>query len=249
MGTSSSNPGPNNKSPLLPPWVDPDAPLQAAPAGRFGPFRTALGNWGKSGNQNSLKSALGSYTRKGYGGSRTAAQRLSSVPTTGAKLHSLLSEIASGGDGTQTLGESLGDLEGISVDRFIDIIVDAVCPELGTIDDELLRLGLDQALSNCLQEDEFFDPSNLTPDMLVQLYSEFISEEVSNRIIADSKNAFNRADNAVQRENELREFVKSTVDVCAGPRLEEGLDRIDSGSVEKIISEIITEVFQTYGAY
>jgi len=208
-----------------------------------------LGNWSKSGNQNSLKSALGSYTKKGYGGKTGAVKRLSAVPKTAGTLHSLLSEISTGGDGSQTLGESLGDLTGISVDAFIDKIVEAVCPDVGTIDDELLRQGLDQALSNCLQENELFDPTALTPDMLTQLYLEFISTEVADRIIVDSKNAFNRADNAVQRENELRDFVKSTVDVCAGPKLEEGLDRVDSRSIDRLITEVISEVFDIYEGY
>jgi hypothetical protein len=151
-----------------------------------------LGNWSKSGNQSSLKSALGSYTRKAYGGKAGAIKRLSAVPKTAGALHSLLSEISTGGDGSQTLGESLGDLAGISIDAFIDKIVEAVCPDVGTIDDELLRQGLDQALSNCLQESEAFDPADLTSDMLTQLYLEFISTEVADRIIADSKNAVPR---------------------------------------------------------
>lgn len=111
MGTSSTNPGPSNKSSLLPSSVD--QPPQSAPPARFGPFRTALGNWAKTGNLNKLGRALSSYTRKGYGGSANVAKRLTSVSSTGARLHSLLSDIASGGDGSQILGQKLGDLNGI----------------------------------------------------------------------------------------------------------------------------------------
>lgn len=243
MGTSSSNPGPTNKSPLLPPWVEESPP--PAPPARFREFRTNLGNWAKSGNQEGLKQALGSYTRKGYGGSSNATKRLSAVASTGGRLHAVLSELANGGDGSQTLGKSLGDLDGISVNDFIEILIDAVVPGFGTIDEELIRQGLDQALSNCLQAD-VFTPDSLTHDMLFNLYAEFISEEVSNRIISDSKFALNNSNNPVQRENELREYVQSTVDVVIGPKFDTESTKLDASSFESLINEVIAEIFDSF---
>ncbi len=101
MGTSKSGTGPASGVPLVPPWVpDPvpptdgdggdDAdgqdqqaqpvqpapapqPAPIAPAARFGPARTSLGSFARTGSSDDMRRGLGHYVRKGYDGAGTAA--------------------------------------------------------------------------------------------------------------------------------------------------------------------------------
>ena len=97
--------------------------------------------------------------------------------------HRNRSGAATGGDGAEWLGFNISELVGNDVDDVIDVIVNALCPPGGVPDDEAIRQGMDQALSNCMEIQEIFDPTALTQEMIADLLMEYLSEEVFLRII------------------------------------------------------------------
>src|SRR5690606_3949859 len=98
MGTSQSSSGSPSGVPMVPPWVpDPVAPdgqgddgssqpspdqpppqgglrppSPIAPPSRFGSSRTSLGRFASSGSDHDMRSGVGHYVGKGYGGAGTA---------------------------------------------------------------------------------------------------------------------------------------------------------------------------------
>src|SRR5574341_631454 len=99
MGTSTSSRGAPSGVPMVPPWV-PDAPpfddqgdsdaagqhtsgapevpaapprpVPIAPPGRFGPSRSSLGQYARSGASDDMRRGLGHFVSKGLGGAGTA---------------------------------------------------------------------------------------------------------------------------------------------------------------------------------
>jgi len=167
-------------------------------------------------------------------------------------LLGFLTNVATGGDGAEWLGFNISEIVGNDVDDVIDVIVNALCPPGGVPDDEAIRQGMDQALSNCMEIQENFDPTALTQEMIAGLLMEYLSEEVFLRIVNDSGDAFNKPEDAVdavQAENDLREFINSVVDVLAGPRFQDGLFKVRADDWESILQEIIQEVFAEFEEY
>ena len=103
MGTSASSNGPGSGVSLDPPWLDdidestsnlpgitqsevdgkknttPDEvqkDVVIAPKGRFSSARRNLGEYVRSGSQDSLRRSLGHYSKTGMGGARALSQRM-----------------------------------------------------------------------------------------------------------------------------------------------------------------------------
>lgn len=103
MGTSASSNGPNSGVPFDPPWLDDikipqdesqsdsqnedtddsqdnqtnqQIQLPVAPPRRFRDARRSLGDYARSGDQESLRKAIGHYSKTGMGGAQTAARRM-----------------------------------------------------------------------------------------------------------------------------------------------------------------------------
>jgi hypothetical protein len=248
LGTSSSNPGPGGNSPLVPPWADLDGegPGPEPSPQRFRGFRISLGKFIKTGNQDYLRTALGHYSRSGMGGAGTAARRFAPAVSAGAALLGTMADLAAGQTGQQETGLDLSTLVGSDIDSAVDAIIEALCPAGEAGDSETIRIGLAQALSECLNGQEIFDPTALTEEMLIELGLKYIEEEVCLRIILDSGKAFEKVDDpaaGIERENELRQVVRVIVDQKGGPQLQKDWRQFNRQKRETMIRNIIQEVF------
>jgi hypothetical protein len=99
---------------------------------------------------------------------------------------------------------------------------------------------------------ENFDPTALTQEMIANLLMEYLSEEVFLRIVNDSGDALNKLEDAVQEvqaEKDLKDFISSVVDVIAGPRLQDDPFQVGTDDWERILREIIQEVFAEFEEY
>jgi hypothetical protein len=248
LGTSSSNPGPGGNSPLVPPWADLDGegPGPDPSPQRFRGFRISLGKFVKTGNPDYLRTALGHYSRSGIGGAGTASRRFAPAVTAGAALLGAMADLAAGETGQQDSGVDLSTLVGRDIDTAIDEIVEALCPAGAAGDSEAIRIGLAQALSECLNGQETFDPTSLTEEMLIELGLKYIEEEVCLRIILDSGKAFEKVEDpaaGIERENELRQVVHVIVDQKGGPQFQKDWKHFNRQKREEMIRIIIREVF------
>ncbi len=212
MGTSQSNPGAGGSNPLIPPWADDDGqgPGPAPEPPRFKGFRTALGEFARSGSRESLSRSLQRHVERGYGGSTTATRRHSSTIAAGAALAAGLGGFAAGETGTE-VAAALQAVVGGSAEE----VADALCQVLvqpGTQDADSVRISLANAVLACEETFEDFSPGNLTLDSMVDFLQAFVVEQIVERVLLDAGDAMQSATSAVQREQELRDFLVQLVD-------------------------------------
>lgn len=248
MGTSASNTGPNNKSPLLPPWAEQGEPVevgagdaggQQAPGGdnradgneqsqqvdngkvqeqipgsipnipssnRLTGARRAFGDYAKSGgNSSNLRGSLKKYSRSSGGGSGTS-RRLASGITAGSGLLGIMQ-----GDSVRVNDKtlSLSDLNGLSADQAIDRISEHLTPENGDADS--VRLALDFALAEVLPDDNTFDESLFTDDIVQEAISCYLTDLIFQDVVNGMGKAWFYAEHPGKHhkmEEDLRELIK-----------------------------------------
>ncbi|SBO12517.1 hypothetical protein VME0621_04671 [Vibrio mediterranei] len=237
MGTSASSTGPNNKSPLLPPWAeqggsvevgsdngaDVSVPPQEVDNGkvqeqipgsvpnipspnRLTGARRAFGDYAKSGSDNSnLRGSLKKYSRSSGGGSGVS-RRLASGITAGSGLLGMMQ-----GDSVRyndrTL--SLSELNGLTTDQAIDRISDHLTPDNG--DAESVRLAIDFALAEVLPDEEKFDESMFTDDVVTEAISCYLTDLIFQDVVDGMGKAWFHAEHPSKHhkmEEELRDLIK-----------------------------------------
>ncbi|MFL7013886.1 hypothetical protein AB6D16_000815 [Vibrio cyclitrophicus] len=237
MGTSASGTGPNNKSPLLPPWAeqggavevgsdngaDSSVPPQEVDNGkvqdqipgsvpnipspnRLTGARRAFGDYAKSGSDSSnLRGSLKKYSRSSGGGSGVS-RRLASGITAGSGLLGMMQ-----GDSVKyndrTL--SLSELNGLTTDQAIDRISDHLTPDNG--DAESVRLAIDFALAEVLPDEEKFDESMFTDDVVTEAISCYLTDLIFQDVVDGMGKAWFHAEHASKHhkmEEELRDLIK-----------------------------------------
>ncbi|MBR9828816.1 MAG: hypothetical protein GYB41_09255 [Oceanospirillales bacterium] len=247
MGTSASSTGPNNKSPLLPPWAEQGTPVevgagdgdgQHAPDGdgadgnessqeidngkvqeqipgpapnipspnRLAGARRAFGDYAKSGgNRSNLEGSLKKYSRSSGGGSGTS-RRLASGITSGSGLLGIMQ-----GDSVRVNDKtlSLSDLNGLSTDQAIDRISEHLTPENGDADS--VRLALDFALAEVLPEEDIFDESMFTDEVVQEAISCYLTDLIFQDVVNGMGKAWFHAEHPSKHhrmEEELRDLIK-----------------------------------------
>lgn len=238
MGTSTSSSGPKGGSPLDPPWLDeipPGAgggappgggpppsdgapPPPAGPAslpGRYRDARRELRRYIETGDRGNLGRALGHYSRRGSGGAAAAATRMRASTKAGAALFALLSAAASRSSPVISQWVDALRNSGAAAEDVADAILHELSPPGGSADEESLRDSMAVALSELMQDNPGIDLLALGQDDIWALMDFFLATEVANRVCFDIGQAFERAKVeplvAVQREREMREFIKSEV--------------------------------------
>ncbi len=269
MGTSMSGQGPKSNTPLLPPWAAPAQPnapddqnqtppntviqpLTSVKNKRFKSFRENLGKFVDTGNSSNARKALKHYAKTSTGGGNTAKQRLSAVTTAGASLVSFLS-----GSGTlhsisygQDRYISLHNLNGMSVDTAIDELTTALLPENG--DADKIRVALNESLSEALQGFDEFNESAINVDLLSNMLVLYLSESIFLQVELDGGNAWEKASSPiarVQAEKDIRELIKSAVQVNMLEKMPEHLNTLSTDTIKSIQEDTITDVWQEWEAY
>jgi hypothetical protein len=190
MGTSTSSKGPNDRSPLVPPWADLDGagPGPNPDPHRFQAFRTSLGKFVSQGDGRHLRSALRSYARSSTGGSGVAPRRFQAMAQAGGALYSTLQQLRA------HPGQAPIDLRGLAgrpVREAIDAIVNALVPNNG--DADRIRAALDQSLAECLVGVAVFDANLFDAGMLIDVMLAYVARCIFEQIVLDSKDAFAKA--------------------------------------------------------
>jgi hypothetical protein len=233
MGTSKSSSGPGSGIPFDPPWLDdidlpnvpnpsPDEPKAPppnipplAPKARFGNARRSLGDYVKSGSRESLQRALGHYSKTGMGGAKNVANRMRLSTAVASSLFSSLHSLREGNN--QTIGSLIAKLksEGADAYQLIDVIVENVCPNGGSLDEKSCQGSVSAAMSELLKNNPNADISNLNDDNLWALISTFLGYEAFSRIQLDIGKSFERQDvpfiDRVSRLKDMREYIKSEI--------------------------------------
>jgi hypothetical protein len=151
------------------------------------------------------------------GGAKQAANRMRASTRAGAGLISFLQQVGSGAtaEARQWVQELLATAP--SADAVVDAIVEAVMPAGGSADEESIRDSMAMALSDLMALAPKCDPLHMSADDTWTLMQLYLSQEVCNRLRFDMGQSFESARlspaQAVQREVEMRQFVRNEIGV------------------------------------
>ncbi|MBM6552369.1 hypothetical protein [Marinomonas ostreistagni] len=276
MGTSASSTGPNNKSPLLPPWAEQGTPIEIGAGGgdqggddnqqtpdkaevdngkvqqqilgpkpdipsanRLAGARKLFGDNAKSGSSEAgLKSSLKRYSKSSGGGSGTS-RRLASGITAGSGLLGIMQ-----GDSVTSKGQtlSLSDLNGLSTDQVIDRIAEHLTPENG--DADAVRLALDFALAEVLPEDEAFDASMFTGDVVQEAISNYLTDLIFQDVVNGMGKAWFHVEHPSTHhkiEEEIRDLVKVITDSKLDNLMRDNAGKISQENIIQIQIDVISQ--------
>lgn len=263
MGTSASSTGPGAGVPLVPPWVpavgqedpapqpEPTSSPEVAPPARFATARRRLGAFARSGDHNDLRRALGSYTHKGLGGSRTASRRMAGAASRNVELFSTLGGLRHGTFDRAELGLASSDLAGLTAHDVIHRISAHVSQNDGTQDREASQKAITSSLSELL--DAFPDANllALTEEQIDFALERHLAHEVFRRIDLDiGKTLRARATTAplaVTRLNEMLDYVRASVSTIF--RKQRGTSRLTKRDATRLATIVIQDTYVVFEGY
>jgi hypothetical protein len=237
--------------PNIPASAAPNIPL--APAGRFSSARRSLGSYASGGGGGAaLRKGVGHYVRKGYGGARTAAQRMGGTASTAGNLYNALSSVASGQAAAPGSPLDPALLRGRSAQEVMDAVVESVRPDHGTLDAEAGRAAIRDALSEVLTRFPEADLLDLNEAERTFTIESFVAIDVFRRIDLDlGKTVRDKAPSAtvaLSRIKEIKAYVKQTVS-ASFRKLADGGRGISAGRVEHVVRDALLETMQVFEAY
>lgn len=289
MGTSASSTGPNNKSPLLPPWAEQGVPVEVGtgeggnqdgqsgsdeahgnepsqevdngkvqeqipgpvpnipPSKRLTGARRAFGEYAKSGGTKSnLRSSLKKYSRSSGAGSGIS-RRLASGITAGSGLLGIMH-----GDSVRVNDRtlSLSDLNGLSTDQAIDRISEHLTPENGDADS--VRLALDFALAEVLPEEDTFDESMFTDEVMQEAISCYLTDLIFQDVVNSMGKAWFHAEHPSthhRMEEELRDLIKVITESKVEKVTRDNGGDISQENITKIQIDAISQTVDEWEAF
>lgn len=249
MGTSTSSKGPNNSSPLVPPWADVDGagPGPDPQPNRFRGFRTSLGRFVSSGDRTYLQKALRGYARSATGGAAVGSRRFGAMAQAGGDLYGVLSQLRTD---PASAPVNLRALAGRTTREAINAIVDALVPQNG--DADRIRAALNEALATCLDGEAAFDFNSITDEMLMEVMVAYASQCVFEQVVLDSDRAFAKAKTPKQAEDAERgllELVKAVTEKHMRPLLEGQLQTMTNNQMQAAQLAAIREVWREWEDY
>lgn len=190
-------------------------PPTLAPARRFGPARTSLGRFARTGSSDDMRRGVGHYVSKGLGGSGSAVRRFGGTTRTAGSLYGALSAVASGQPPAPGSPLDPALLSGRSADEVMDAVVEAVRPADGTQDAEASRNAVRTALSELLERFPNANLLELGEDQRLFAIERYLALDVYNRLRLDiGKAVQDKAPGvvaALSRMKQIREYVRETV--------------------------------------
>ena len=217
MGTSANNPGPNARSPLVPPHADsnPGTPVPERPENGLRQFRNTLSRWTSSqGGADGLNKAAASYVGGALGGAATGARRFGAVTSSSAQAISALA--GAGGlapDGQTTASIDLSKAIGKPIEEAASIIARAVAPD-NSESDHVVAV-IQDAIIEAFEETGNFELNTITEDFLDSVLEcslvEMIYHDMAERIGGASLDKAATPSERQARENELHDFISETV--------------------------------------
>lgn len=229
-------------------------PTDLAPARRFTSARRAIGNFAKTGDSRSLRSALGNYVKKGYGGSATTSRRMSKSSSAAAGVFDILSR----GDGAATVDGEKSELDvstlaGLSHSEVAERIAEAVNPGEVSLDDAGVREAIAEAVSSVLNENENADVTNLPPELAEECFVRTLSYSAFNILVADIGASVQRAAHgsavlANDRLKEISDFVREAyrTQYEKVKAIGSKISRSTSAKIARDVTAQVMDIFESY---
>ena len=276
MGTSASSKGPGAGVSLDPEWLDdielpnqdntqPDGQkhdniendnqsdkkerekTDIAPKFRFTSARRGMGEYVRSGSKDSLRKSLGHYSKTGMGGAKNLSRRMRTSTKVAANFFQTFQSLRD--NANFSLGKILSELQGrgANANEIIDMIIDNVCPNGGSLDEVSCRDSGRFALSEFMSQNPEADISKLTDDQIWSLTGSFLGNEAFSRIQLDIGQAFEKQDisavERVERMNEMKDYLQSEISGQLNKLRNSGNQTID---MQKLFQVAIKNTFEVY---
>ena len=219
MGTSSSNPGQNGKTPLVPSWLDddpidrnnlsPDSNSDDNNSDRFSNSRNNFTRFVNSGGKNvgNLKSASRGYVNKSLGGSTNATKRLGSSLNSTGKLISIVKGFNNVGIDRTLNDKGLGNLIGKPLADVFFGLIDYIAPSGGRLDEGISRNSLNEAIIEftSILDANSTDLTSITKNQLDSLTEMYVTNVIQNRLLNDIGNKLVKFSGNVDEINYIQE--------------------------------------------
>jgi hypothetical protein len=225
--TPQMPPAPPSQAPALP---LPELPVLPEPADpkRFQSARTFFNKsvrTGRGGGGRELRKAASSYVRKGYGGSRNAARRVSNSTRTAGKIIGFAQAIRD--KGFQQAAKEFGvtALIGKPINDAINILIDAFTGPATTTDENITREAWCEAVKEMI-DGGVTDIEKLTPAEWATAVEGFICKAIELRVFNEiGIEAVSEAQDVAkldQIENDLTSLIRGQVQDTIVPLIQDG---------------------------
>ena len=249
-GGGDTNGGDQQAQPAQPASVP--QPVPKAPAGRFGPARTSLGSFARTGSVDDMRRGLGHYARKGYGGAATAAHRMGGTARTAGALYGALSSAAAGQAVAPGSPFDPTLLAGSSADEIMDALVEVVRPVDGTQDSEAGRVAIRNALSELLGRFPDANLLDLSEDQRLFAIERYVALDVYSRFTLDVgktvKDKAPSASAALSRLKDVKDYIKQTVSARFRDLRKAG-EQLGARRISEMARQALQDAFAVFEEY
>lgn len=246
MGTSQSSKGPKNGNALVPPWAD---QAKNGENKNLSGFRTLFGRFARSRDRDSLKGALGRYSRQVTGGGSSANERLGNIVGAGGGLFELLNDGVVNDSSNNPIID-LNSLNGLSCEDAIARISQALSE--GSEDADKIQTSMNDALVEALNGKATFNPQDITDDVLIETMICYLTDSIFIQVTMDAGKAWNNAQSAKElqsAENDLHEYISAVVDNYMEPKISKNIRSFSKQDIIDIQKNVITEVWDEWKGY
>ena len=275
MGTSASSNGPHGGVSFDPPWlddieipgnkVDTDLPnendphtqeeqidpskVNIAPPRRFSNARRALTEYTRSGDSDSLRRALGHYSRTGMGGAQNVAKRMRTSTKSASALFGVLRSVRENIDPKIKEWISALTSRNASASEIADEIISIVTPLGGSIDEIACKESMAQALESLIVKNPEVDLLNLSDDNIWSLIESFLGYEAFKRLCLDIGQPFEKSSLnprvKVSLMNEMHRYLEAEIYVQI-EKLRHNTQDINSNHLNTILQDALANTFFVY---
>jgi len=232
-----------------PPEPPPAKPPEVAPPKRFLGARRAIGEFARTGKQDSLRRAIGHYSRTGMGGARNAASRMRTSTRAGASVFNILQSAREGTD--PTINEWVTSLTGrnASAQEVSDEIIRRATSSGGSQDEAACQDSMAQALEDLLENDVDVDLLNLDDNDIWALTEAFLGYEAFNRLCLDIGQVFESSAlslrDRVKRMGEMQDYLKAEISAQV-EEIRAKTPNASSGELQAILQTALQSTFAVY---
>ncbi len=227
----------------------PVKPSEVAPPRRFANARKALGEFARTGSENAFRKAVGHYSRTGWGGARSAANRMRTSARSGASAFNFLQATRERTD--PAINEWIDSLtaRNASTQEIADEIVKHTMPRGGSQDEVASQQSMAQAMEDLLVNDPDVDLFNMDDDSIWALIESFLGYEAFYRLSLDIGQVFEDSAlsprDRVTRMKEIREYLKAEMSAQVSA-LRANRSEATSGQLQSILQHAIENTFAVY---
>ena len=199
-----------------------------------------------------MRRGLGHYVRRGYGGARTATQRMGGTVRTAGVLYDALSSGAGVGEAEPRSGLDFSELDGRSADEVMDAVAEAVRPVDGTQDAEAGRDAIRSALSELLGRFPDADLLRLSENQRAFAVERYVALDVYNLSCLDvGKSLHQKAPSATEALARLKDVKDYLVESVSSRfrSLSSAGENLSGRRISELASRALQETFEVFQEY